>query len=169
VGLGNVTGRDRWRTTIDTNLTSSFLVTLEYLKQLKTASMDAKKNLKAPIIFMAGKYGDSFYYSLLTWLTNQFISRYFLYKAKLDTSISTMQLPIVVRIIIILHVMSQNIQTNFLAMMFGLTMSLKNEIVKIAPKGRVKCIGPGWVRTIRVPPQTPSSYIIFVRFSLTRK
>ncbi|KAF4611784.1 hypothetical protein D9613_004000 [Agrocybe pediades] len=33
------------------------------------------------------------------------------------------------------------------AMMYGLTMSLKNEIVKLAPKGRVNCIGPGWVRT----------------------
>ena len=32
--------------------------------------------------------------------------------------------------------------------MYGLTMSLKNEIVKIAPKGRVNCIGPGWVRTV---------------------
>jgi len=33
------------------------------------------------------------------------------------------------------------------AMMYGLTMSLKNEIVKIAPKGRVNCVAPGWVRT----------------------
>ena len=52
---------DRWRTTIDTNLTSSFLVTREYLKQLKTASMESKE--KAAIIFIgstAGKYGDDF-------------------------------------------------------------------------------------------------------------
>ena len=33
------------------------------------------------------------------------------------------------------------------AMMYGLTMSLKNEIVKIAPKGRVNTVAPGWVRT----------------------
>lgn len=32
-------------------------------------------------------------------------------------------------------------------MMYGLTLSLKNEIVKIAPKGRVNCVAPGWVRT----------------------
>ncbi|KAI6011425.1 NAD(P)-binding protein [Pisolithus marmoratus] len=32
-------------------------------------------------------------------------------------------------------------------MMYGLTLTLKNEIVKIAPKGRVNCIAPGWVRT----------------------
>lgn len=33
------------------------------------------------------------------------------------------------------------------AMMYGLTMTLKNEIVKIAPKGRVNAVAPGWVRT----------------------
>lgn len=32
-------------------------------------------------------------------------------------------------------------------MMYGLTMTLKNELVKIAPKGRVNCIAPGWVKT----------------------
>jgi NAD(P)-dependent dehydrogenase (short-subunit alcohol dehydrogenase family) len=51
---------DRWRTTIDTNLTSSFLVTREYLKQLKTASLDVKE--KAAIVFIgstAGKYGNA--------------------------------------------------------------------------------------------------------------
>lgn len=36
------------------------------------------------------------------------------------------------------------------AMMYGLTMSLKNEIVKMAPKGRVNCIGPGWVKTVNI-------------------
>jgi NAD(P)-dependent dehydrogenase (short-subunit alcohol dehydrogenase family) len=52
---------DRWKTTIDTNLTSSFLVTREYLKQLKTASLESKE--KAAIIFIgstAGKYGELF-------------------------------------------------------------------------------------------------------------
>ncbi|OBZ74518.1 3-oxoacyl-[acyl-carrier-protein] reductase FabG [Grifola frondosa] len=33
------------------------------------------------------------------------------------------------------------------AMMYGLTLSLKNEIVKIAPKGRVNCVAPGWTKT----------------------
>lgn len=33
-------------------------------------------------------------------------------------------------------------------MMYGLNFSLKNEIVKIAPKGRVNVIGPGWVNTV---------------------
>ncbi|TCD64844.1 hypothetical protein EIP91_003548 [Steccherinum ochraceum] len=33
------------------------------------------------------------------------------------------------------------------AMMYGLTLSLKNEIVAIAPKGRVNTVAPGWVFT----------------------
>ncbi|KAG6375331.1 NAD(P)-binding protein [Boletus reticuloceps] len=35
-------------------------------------------------------------------------------------------------------------------MMYGLTMTLKNEIVKIAPRGRVNTVAPGWVYTPRV-------------------
>ncbi|KAJ7234607.1 hypothetical protein B0H12DRAFT_1238986 [Mycena haematopus] len=33
------------------------------------------------------------------------------------------------------------------ALMYGFMLSLKNEIVRIAPKGRVNCVAPGWVRT----------------------
>lgn len=33
------------------------------------------------------------------------------------------------------------------AMAYGLTRSLKNEIVRIAPRGRVNCVSPGWVMT----------------------
>jgi len=32
-------------------------------------------------------------------------------------------------------------------MMGGLLLSLKNEIVKVAPRGRINCVAPGWVRT----------------------
>ena len=32
-------------------------------------------------------------------------------------------------------------------MMYGLLLSLKNEIVKIAPRGRANCVAPGWVNT----------------------
>ena len=31
--------------------------------------------------------------------------------------------------------------------MYGFTLSLKNEIVKIAPRARVNVVAPGWVRT----------------------
>ena len=33
------------------------------------------------------------------------------------------------------------------ALAHGLTTSLKNEIVRLAPRGRVNCVCPGWVRT----------------------
>jgi 3-oxoacyl-[acyl-carrier protein] reductase len=33
------------------------------------------------------------------------------------------------------------------AMVYGLALSLKNEIVRLAPRGRVNCICPGWTRT----------------------
>jgi 3-oxoacyl-[acyl-carrier protein] reductase len=33
------------------------------------------------------------------------------------------------------------------AMAYGMTRSLKNEIVRIVPKGRVNCVCPGWVNT----------------------
>ncbi len=33
------------------------------------------------------------------------------------------------------------------AMIHGLTLSLKNEIVRLAPKGRVNCVCPGWTDT----------------------
>ena len=33
------------------------------------------------------------------------------------------------------------------AMAYGLTLSLKNEIVRLAPRGRVNCVCPGWTRT----------------------
>ena len=32
-------------------------------------------------------------------------------------------------------------------MMYGMCLSLKNEIVKIAPQGRVNVVAPGWTRT----------------------
>ncbi|KAH8999626.1 NAD-P-binding protein [Lactarius hatsudake] len=31
--------------------------------------------------------------------------------------------------------------------MYGLTLSLKNEIVQVAPRARVNCVAPAWVRT----------------------
>jgi len=32
-------------------------------------------------------------------------------------------------------------------MMYAMTSTLKNEIVKIAPRVRVNCVAPGWVKT----------------------
>ncbi|KAJ7145361.1 NAD(P)-binding protein [Mycena crocata] len=94
---------ERWQNTLETNLTSSFLVSREYLRQLDSASDDLKG--KASILFVgstAGKYGEA---------------------GHADYAASKSGL------------------------MYGFTLSLKNEIVKIAPKGRVNCVAPGWVRT----------------------
>ncbi|KAJ7039829.1 NAD(P)-binding protein [Mycena alexandri] len=94
---------ERWQNTIDTNLTASFLVSREYLRQLSGAVDDVKA--KASIVFVgstAGKYGEA---------------------GHADYAASKS------------------------ALMYGLALSLKNEIVKIAPKGRVNCVAPGWVRT----------------------
>ncbi|KAF7350470.1 hypothetical protein MVEN_01352500 [Mycena venus] len=94
---------ERWRNTIDTNLTAAFLVSREYLRQLEFASDEGKA--KAAIVFVgstAGKYGEA---------------------GHADYAASKS------------------------ALMYGFALSLKNEIVKIAPKGRVACVAPGWVRT----------------------
>jgi len=47
--------------------------------------------------------------------------------------------------------------------MYGLTLSLKNEIVKVAPRGRVNTVAPGWVRTVRT-----LSYFICIMDSSSR-
>lgn len=38
------------------------------------------------------------------------------------------------------------------AMAHGLTLSLKNEIIQLAPRGRVNCVCPGWTRTPMAEP-----------------
>lgn len=40
------------------------------------------------------------------------------------------------------------------AMVYGLTKSLKNEIVGLAPRGRVNCVCPGWTDTPMAAPHT---------------
>lgn len=94
---------ERWQKTIDTNLTSSFLVARQYLRGLKEASEECKA--KASIVTIgstAGKVGEA-------------------YHADYASSKS--------------------------ALMYGFLLSLKNEIVKIAPLGRANCVAPGWTKT----------------------
>ncbi|KAH0579617.1 hypothetical protein H2248_002469 [Termitomyces sp. 'cryptogamus'] len=96
---------EQWKSTIDINLTSSFIVCREYLKGLQRASNDIKDY--ASILFIgssSGKFGEA---------------------GHADYSASK----------------------SVTALMYGLTLTLKNEIVKIAPKGRVNCVAPGWVKT----------------------
>ncbi|KZV80387.1 NAD dependent epimerase/dehydratase [Exidia glandulosa HHB12029] len=93
----------QWEHTLDTNLTSSFLIVRAFLRQLRDAPEEVKTS--ANIVFIgstAGRFGEA---------------------GHADYAASKS------------------------ALMYGLTLSLKNEIVRIAPRGRVNTIAPGWVRT----------------------
>ncbi|KAJ1897892.1 hypothetical protein LPJ81_004444 [Coemansia sp. IMI 209127] len=46
------------------------------------------------------------------------------------------------------------------AMMYGLTLSLKNEIVQFWPRGRVNTVAPGWIRTPMAEPALRSSDVV---------
>ncbi|KAF7777488.1 hypothetical protein Agabi119p4_3560 [Agaricus bisporus var. burnettii] len=97
---------ERWKNTIDTNVTASFIVAKEYVRRLQNAPPTVKDNASVVIIgSTAGKYGEA---------------------GHADYAASKS------------------------ALMYGFTLSLKNEIVKVAPKGRVNSIGPGWVKTPKV-------------------
>ncbi|KAH6877024.1 NAD dependent epimerase/dehydratase [Coprinopsis sp. MPI-PUGE-AT-0042] len=110
-------GLDQWKRTMDANLTSSFLVTREYLRALRSASGEEKERSAVVLIgSTAGKYGEAGH-------ADYAASKSALYGAESNREIWT------------------------IAMMYGLTMSLKNEIVKIAPRGRVNTVAPGWVKT----------------------
>ncbi len=115
---------EQWKATLDANLTSTFLVARGYLKQLEYAS-DSEK-AKASLVFMgssAAKFGEANhadYSASKSGVLNNV--NFSFYRRRSD---GTMRL----------------------AMMYGLTRTLKNEIVKIAPKARVNCVAPGWTRT----------------------
>lgn len=49
--------------------------------------------------------------------------------------------------------------------MYGLTLSLKNEIVKIAPKGRVNSVAPGWVYTPMAAEALKDPQVIYQTFA----
>ncbi|KAK1227871.1 hypothetical protein PQX77_009114 [Marasmius sp. AFHP31] len=99
---------ERWNRTMETNLTSAFLVAREFLKGLESAKQrgeDTARIDNASIVFVgsnAGRIGEA---------------------THADYSASKS------------------------AMMYGLTLSLKNEIVKTATRGRVNCVAPAWVYT----------------------
>lgn len=106
----------QWESTFTSNMTSTFLVVREYLKQLARAT-DAQKE-KASIVIIgstAGKYGEI---------------------AHADYSAAKSGASATVAYIACSYVPC-------IAMMYGFTMTLKNEIVRIAPRGRVNCIAPG--------------------------
>jgi len=127
----------QWEATLSINLTASFLVAREYLRNLdvKIQAITAAAHLtvetpqrrfgdRAAIILVgstAGKYGEAGHADYAASKSGSL--RFYL---SLIYNLATFVLA---------------------AMMYGLTLSLKNEIVKIAPHGRVNCIAPGWVKT----------------------
>lgn len=46
------------------------------------------------------------------------------------------------------------------AMVYGLTLTLKNEIVRLAPRGRVNCVCPGWTRTPMAAGQVDDPHVM---------
>ncbi|KAJ1667778.1 hypothetical protein EV178_000975 [Coemansia sp. RSA 1646] len=46
------------------------------------------------------------------------------------------------------------------AMMYGLTLSLKNEIVQFCPRGRVNTVAPGWIRTPMAEPTLSQADVV---------
>ncbi|KZP27951.1 NAD(P)-binding protein [Athelia psychrophila] len=95
----------QWSNTLQTNLTSSFLVCREYLRALSNPDTSAALKENASIVLIgstAGKFGEA---------------------GHADYAVSKG------------------------AMMSGLVKSLAVELPKIAPRGRVNCIAPGWVNT----------------------
>ena len=46
------------------------------------------------------------------------------------------------------------------ALVYGLTRTLKNEIVRLAPRGRVNCVCPGWTRTPLAVPRVDDPQVL---------
>jgi len=100
----------QWQNTLDTNLTGSFLLTREYLKQLK----ETKTTENVAIVLVgstAGLFGEAGH-------------------ADYASSKS--------------------------ALHYGFCLSLKNEIIKLAPRGRVNVVAPGWTLTAMAEAADPA-------------
>ncbi|KAJ1746367.1 hypothetical protein LPJ58_005734 [Coemansia sp. RSA 1591] len=44
--------------------------------------------------------------------------------------------------------------------MYGLTLSLKNEIVQVCPRGRVNAVAPGWTRTPMIEKELRNKVVV---------
>jgi len=119
---------ERWNHTIAVNLTGSFLLIREFLRQVERHRL----NDNVAIVMVgstAGKFGEAFHAGMCRF------PRY---------ASSTFH-PHRVRAFVCVCYADYAVTKS--AMMHGLLLSLKNEIIKTAPKGRINVVAPGWVRT----------------------
>ena len=159
---------EQWNHTIGVNLTASFLVTREYLCQLETHHVTenvaivligyimghCSTRTRTPKLTRyssegetdrstAGKFGEAYHAGAGVGMTGGLGDAEFGRDRLLGMprpfheSVSPASLSGV----------STDYACTKSAMMGGLLLSLKNEIVKTAPRGRVNCVAPGWVRT----------------------
>lgn len=100
-----------------------FLLARAYLRQLKAPSAAPANLDKASIVLIgstAGKFGEAGH-------IGKFLTR--VYSKQAD------------------RICGLDYASTKSALQIGFCLSLKNEIVKIAPKGRVNAVAPGWVST----------------------
>uniref|UniRef100_A0A7S3D4F3 Uncharacterized protein n=1 Tax=Palpitomonas bilix TaxID=652834 RepID=A0A7S3D4F3_9EUKA len=98
-------GLDRWKNTLDVNLTGVFLCCRQFLRHVRTAEREGKCPKGVNIVLIgstAGIFGEANH---------------------ADYSCTKS------------------------ALMYGMMRSLKNEIARIVPTGRVNSVAPGWVAT----------------------
>jgi len=101
---------DQWNSTLNINLTGSFLLTREYLKQLKETN--TTENVAVVLIgSTAGIFGEAGHADYASAKS---------------------------------------------ALHYGFCLTLKNEIIKIAPKGRCNVVAPGWTLTPIVQSANPA-------------
>ncbi|KAJ2128128.1 hypothetical protein GGF48_002980, partial [Coemansia sp. RSA 921] len=59
------------------------------------------------------------------------------------------------------HIIDVNLTgTTKSALMYGLTLSLKNEIVQVCPRGRVNAVAPGWTRTPMIEKELRNKVVV---------
>ncbi|CAE6369741.1 unnamed protein product [Rhizoctonia solani] len=118
----------QWDRCLSVNLTGSFLVARQFLRQLRRSRAGCEPDLsKVAIVIIgssSGEFGE-------------------------ESHIGKYSLTFAIKCGLILYpdyaVTKSALQTGFLS-------TLKHEIIKIAPNGRVNSVAPGWVNTVMAKP-----------------
>ncbi|KAH9053685.1 NAD-P-binding protein [Lactarius vividus] len=113
---------EQWERTFSNNLTSSFLVAREYLRGLECGVRAAAVSASSLPETGGAQAASAFGERAAIVFVGSTAGKYG-------------------------EAMHADYAASKSAMMYGLTLSLKNEIVQVAPRARVNCVAPGWVRT----------------------